>query len=198
MPASYIEIRDLYARLDTLHARESELNLCFHQEISTALAHYGPNIQTLDGAVPLNANFIALYYQLALRRIGQFRREIVERTYFLNCTNAVQDALRILRLRTALQCDLDEKLDHGSYRSQEGAVQQINMAFLHLMSCSVSLQHQLKELMHFLKTWASSRTEQQCMQGMSRDSEYLLMGNAIPQRMKTTQPVAKTTYSYIH
>jgi hypothetical protein len=198
MPAIDIEIRDLYARLNTLHARENKLNICLHQDISTALEHYGPNILALDGAVPLNANFIALYYQLALRRIGQFRREIADRTYFLNCSNAVQEALRILRSRTALQCDLDEKLDHDSSRSQEGLAQQINMAFLHLMSCSVSLQHQLIELMHSLKTWASSRTEQQCMQGMSRDSKYLLMGNAIPQCMKVTQPVAKTTYSYIH
>ncbi|WP_019043304.1 hypothetical protein [Comamonas testosteroni] len=163
MAASDIQIRDLYARLNTLHTRERELNLRLCQEISAALAHYGPNIQALDSAVPLDANFITLYYQLALRRIGQFRREIAERTYFLNRSHAVQEALRVLHLRIELQCYLDEKLDHDTSRSREGVAQQISMAFLHLRSCSVSLQHQLTELMHSLETWVSSRTDQHCM-----------------------------------
>ena len=101
MPASDTEIRDLYAQLKGLQVRECELDLHLSQEISTALAHFGPSILALDGTDPLDGDFIALYYQLALRRIGQFNQRISERTSYLNGSKAVQDTLRLMGVRTA-------------------------------------------------------------------------------------------------
>ena len=158
MPASYTAIRDIYARLSALHVRECEQYLRLSQEISAALAHYGPCIQALDGADPLYANFMTFYYQLALRRIEQFRQAISERASYLNCSNAVQEALHILRIQRALQCNLKVSLDHDSSNSKEESAQQINSAFLHLMICSKSLQHQLKELVDALEARINGKT----------------------------------------
>lgn len=161
-------IRDLYARLNALHAHECELDLRLSQEISTALAHYGPSIQTLDGTDPLYANFMTLYSQLALRRIEQFKQKISERASYLNFSLAVREALRLLGARTTLQCDLSVALDQEGSCSQEESAQQINMVFLHLMRCSKSLQHLLIELMHALETRMNDQAAQHS-QGLSRN-----------------------------
>lgn len=157
MPACNTAIRELYAQLNALHVRECELDLRLSQEISTALAHYGPNIQALDGTDPLDANFIALYYQLALRRIEQFKQEISERTCCLNCSVVVQGAQRLLGVDTIFQCDLSVTLDQEGSCPKEESAQQINMAFLHLMMFNKLLLHQLKELMHTLDAWTNDK-----------------------------------------
>ena len=156
MPASDTEIRNLYAQLKGLQMRECELDLELSQEISTALAHFGPSILALDGADPLDGDFIALYYQLALRRIAQFKQRISERISYLDGSKAVQDTLRLMGVRTALQCDLGAALDHGNACKKEALAQQISMALLHLMVCSNSLQHQLIELVSALEAWMNA------------------------------------------
>lgn len=107
MSTNYAVIRQRHAQLSELHVRECELYIRLNQEISTALAHYGPSILALEGAEPLDGEFIALYYQLALRRIGQFKQTISARASYLNDSQAVQDTLRLIGVRAALQCDLD-------------------------------------------------------------------------------------------
>ena len=152
-------IQTINAQLTTLYVRECELSACLSRNISRALAHYGPNIQALDVKNPLDANFIALQCQLAMRRIEQFRRRIAERAHCLNQSQAVQEALHILGVLTAQQYDLAVNLGHDSTLSKEEWSQQINTAFLHLMNCSNSLQRQLAELMRALEAWMPFRNE---------------------------------------
>ena len=95
-----------------------------------------------------------------MRRIDQFQREIAERARWLNHSQAVQEALRMLGMPNALQCDLAVNLDPDSTRSKEEWSQQINTALLHLMHCSNSLQCQLAELSRALEAWTPSRREQ--------------------------------------
>lgn len=197
MPASDTEIRDLYARLKGLQVRECGLDLHLSQEISTALAHFGPSILALDGVDPLDGDFIALYYQLALRRIGQFKQRISERTSYLNSSKAVQDSLRLMGVRTSLQCDLGGALSPNNACKKEALAQQISMALLHLMVCSNSLQHQLIELVSALEAWMSAEAVS-AEQGVSH---YPLRSHKPAWRIATldaTQPVSKATYSYIH
>ena len=197
MPASDTVIRDLYARLKGLQVRECELDIHLSQEISTALAHFGPNILALDGADPLDGDFIALYYQLALRRIGQFKQRISERTSYLNSSKAVQDTLRLMGMRTALQCDLGGALDFDNACSKEALAQQISMALLQLMVCSNSLQHQLIERVSTLEAWMNAKAV---------SAERRVGNNPLDSRNPTwsiaivgaTQPVSKDIYSYIH
>ncbi|SFU96987.1 hypothetical protein SAMN04489707_105212 [Paenacidovorax caeni] len=153
-------IQTMNAQLMVLHVRECELSACLSQNISRALAYYGPNIQALDDTNPLNGNFTTLYCQLAMRRIEQFQREIAERARWLNYSQAVQEALRMLDMPTVLQCDLAVNLDPDSSRSKDQWSQQINAALLHLMHCSNSLQDQLAELTRALEAWTPSRKEQ--------------------------------------
>ena len=197
MPASNTEIRDLYAQLKGLQVRECELDLELSQEISTALAHFGPSILALDGADPLDGDFIALYYQLALRRIGQFKQRISERTSYLNSSKAVQDTLRLMGVRTALQCDLGGALDHDNACKKEALAKQISMALLHLMVCSNSLQHQLTELVSALEAWmnAEAVSAEQVVSHNPLDSHKSAWRIAA---LSATQPVSKATYSYIH
>ena len=197
MPASDTEIRDLYAQLKGLQVRECELDLHLSQEISTALAHFGPSILALDDADPLDGDFIALYYQLALRRIGQFKQRISERTSYLNSSKAVQDTLRLMGVRTALQCDLGGALDHDNACKKEALAQQISMALLHLMVCSNSLQHQLTELVSALEAWmnAEAVSAEQVVSHNPLDSHKPVWRIAT---LGATQPVSKATYSYIH
>ena len=82
MPTNYAVIRKCHAQLSELNVRECELSIRLNQEISTALAHFGPSIQALDGGDALDRDFIALYYQLALRHIAQFKQRISERTSY--------------------------------------------------------------------------------------------------------------------
>lgn len=159
MTTSDNSIQTINTQLTTLHVRECELSACLSRNISRALAHYGPNIQALDVKNPLDANFIALQCQLAMRRIEQFRRRIAERAHCLNQSQAVQEALHILGVLTAQQYDLAVNLGHDSTLSKEEWSQQINTAFLHLMNCSNSLQRQLAELMRALEAWMPFRNE---------------------------------------
>ena len=190
-------IRDLYTRLKGLHAHECELDLHLSQEISIALAHFGPSILALDGVDPLDGDFIALYYQLALRRIGQFKQRVSERTSYLNSSKAVQDTLRLMGVRTALQCDLGGALSPNNACKKEALAQQISMALLHLMVCSNSLQHQLTELVSALEAW---------MNAEAVSAEKVVSHNPLDSHkpawcleiLGSTQPVSKATYSYIH
>lgn len=197
MPVSDTVIRDLYARLKGLQVRECELDLQLSQEISTALAHFGPSILTLDGADPLDGDFIALYYQLALRRIGQFKQRISERTSCLNSSKAVQDTLRLMGVRTPLQCDLGGALSTNNACKKEALAKQISMALLHLMVCSNSLQHQLTELVSALEAWMNAKavSAEQVVSHNQLDSHKPAWRIEI---LGATQPVSKATYSYIH
>lgn len=197
MSTNYAVIRNHHAQLSELHVRECELNLRLNQEISTALAHYSPSILALDGAEPLDAEFIALYYQLALRRICQFKQTISERASYLNGSQSVQDTLRLIGVRTALQCDLGGALDHENACTKEALAQQISMALLHLMVCSNSLQHQLIELISALEALMNANPVS-AKQGVSHnphDSPKPICSKA---GLNATQPVSKATYSYIH
>lgn len=197
MPASDTEIRDIYARLKVLQMRECELDLQLSQEISTALAHFGPSILALDGADPLDGDFIALYYQLALRRIGQFKQRISERTSYLNSSKAVQDTLRLMGVRTALQCDLGGVLGPNDACKKEALAQRISMALLHLMVCSNSLQHQLIELVIALEAWMDVKAVS-VEEGVSHNLPYSRKPAWRIATLGTTQPVSKDTYSCIH
>ncbi len=156
MPASDTVIRELYARLNALQVRECELDLRLSQELSTALAHYGPNIHATDGADPLAGDFISVYYHLALRRIGQFKQRISERASYLNGSKTVQDTLRLMCGRKGLQCDLGGAFEHKNTCTKEALAQQISMALIHLMACSNSLLHQLIELISTLEAWMNA------------------------------------------
>lgn len=197
MLASDTVIRDLYGRVKALYVRESELDLRLSQEISTALAHFGPSILALDGADPLDGGFISLYYQLALRGISQFKQRISERTSYLNGSKAVQDTLRLIGVRRAFQCDLGGVLDHYNACTKEALAQQISMALLHLMVCSNSLQHQLRELISALEAWMNVKAL-----GASQGVSHNPLDSHKPtwriSSLGATQPVSKATYSYIH
>lgn len=197
MPTNYAVIRKRHAQLSELNVRECELNIRLNQEISTALAYFGPSILALDGADPLDGDFITLYYQLALRRIAQFKQKISERTSYLNGSKAVQDTLRLTGVRTALQCDLGGALDHKNPCAKEALAQQISMALLHLMVCSNSLRHQLIELTSALEARVSAKAL--CTgKGVSNnplDSRKPTWHSAT---LNATQPVLKATYNYIH
>ncbi|KOC20365.1 hypothetical protein GL58_12800 [Comamonas testosteroni] len=197
MPTNYAVIRKCHAQLCELNVRECELNIQLNQEISTALAHFGSNILSLDGADPLDGDFIALYYQLALRRIGQFKQRISERTSYLNSSKAVQDTLRLMGVRTALQCDLGGALSPNNACKKEALAQQISMALLHLMVCSNSLQHQLTELVSALEAWMNAKavSAEQVVSHNQLDSHKPAWRIEI---LGATQPVLKATYSYIH
>lgn len=197
MSTNYAVIRNRHAQLSELHARECELNRRLSQEISTALAYYGPSILDLDGADPLDGDFIGLYYQLALRRIRQFKQRISERAFYLNGSTAVQDTLRLMGVRTALQCDLGGSLDHENACKKKALAQQISMALLHLMVCSNSLQHQLIELVSALEAWMNAKTvgANQRVSHNPHDSRKPAWPMA---GLNATQPVSKATYSYIH
>ena len=177
--------------------RECELNIRLNQEISTALAHFGPSIQALDGGDALDRDFIALYYQLALRHIAQFKQRISERTSYLNGSKAVQDTLHLMGGRKGLQCDLGGALDHDNACKKEALAQQISMALLHLMVCSNSLQHQLTELVSALEAWMNAEvvSAEQVVSNYPLDSRKPAWRIATP---GATQPVSKAAYSYIH
>lgn len=197
MPVSDTVIRNLYGRVKVLHARESELDLRLSQEISTALAHFGPSILALDGADPLDGEFIALHYQLALRGISQFKQRISERTSYLNGSKAVQDTLRLIGVCKAFQCDLGGVLEHYNACTKEALAQQISMALLHLIVCSNSLQHQLRALTSALEVWMNVKA----LGASQRVSHNPLDSHKLTWRiasLDTTQPVSKATYSYIH
>lgn len=197
MRVSDTVIRNLYGRVKVLHARESALDLRLSQEISTALAHFGPSILALDGADPLDGDFITLYHQLALRRIAQFKQIIAERTSYLNGSKALRDTLHLVGVHTALQCDLGGALDHEHACTKEALVQQISMALLHLKVCSNSLQHQLVVLISTLETWMNAKalSANQRVSHNPRDSRKSTWSVA---GLGATQPVLKATYSYMH
>lgn len=197
MPVSDTVIRDLYGRVKALYVRESELDLRLSQELSTALGHYGPCILALDGVDPLDGDFIALYYRLALRRIAQFKQKISERVSYLNGSKVVQDTLHLMGVHTALQCDLGGVLGHEHACTKEALVQQISMALLHLKVCSNSLQHQLVVLISTLETWmdAKALSANQRVSHNPHDSRKTTWSVA---GLDATQPVLKATYSYIH
>ena len=197
MSTNYAEIRKRHAQLSELHVRECELHLLLNQEISTALAHYGPSILALDGAEPLDGEFIHLYFQLALRRIGQFRQKISERASYLNGSKAVQDTLQLMGVRTALQCDLGGALDHNNACAKEVLAQQISMGLLHLMICSNSLQHQLIELLGALEAWMNAKATKS-RQEVSRNILDSCKSSWSMTRQDATQPVSKAIYSYIY
>lgn len=197
MSTNYAVMRSHHVQLSELHARESELDRRLSQEISTALAHFGPSILAHDHADPLDEDFIALYYQLALRRIGQFKQRISERTSYLNSSKAVQDTLRLMGVRTALRCDLGGVLSPNNACKKEALAQQISMALLHLMVCSNSLQHQLTELVSALETWMNAKAV-----SAGQEVSHNQLDSHKPawriEMLGATQPVSKTTYSYIH
>lgn len=155
------DVPHLLAQLETLHVRERQLSYVLCQDVSKALSHYGPNILALVDDNPLDANFIDLYCQLALRRIEQFQRGIAERTRCLNISPAVQKALHLLSLPTELQCHLAVNVDQYNSRLKEEWTQQLNAALSHLLHCSNSLQGQLVEVMCALKALPLSRKNQQ-------------------------------------
>lgn len=197
MSINYAVIRNRQVQLSELHVRECGLNLRLNQEVSTALCHYGPRILGLDGADPLDGDFIALYYQLALRRIGQFKQKISERASYLNASKAVQDTLRLMGVRTALQCDLGGYLSPNNSCKKEALAQQISMALLHLMVCSNSLQHQLIELVNALEAWMNAEAVN-AEQGVSHNPRDLRKPTWRITTLGATQPVSKDSYSYIH
>ena len=184
-------VQTINAQLTMLHVRECELSSCLSQNISRALAHYGPNIQALDDTDPLVGHFTTLYCHLAKRRIEQFQREIAERTRWLNDSQAVQEALRMLGMPNALQCDLAVNLDPDSSQSKEQWSQQINTALLHLMHCSNSLQAQLAELTRALGAWTPSRQEQAAVHthGVNHVRQVVPSSPWIFNIIKLTQPV---------
>ncbi|MDH1291132.1 hypothetical protein N5C43_07650 [Comamonas terrigena] len=197
MSTNYAVMRNHHVQLSELHVRECELDRRLSQEISTALAHFSPSILALDGADPLDGDFIALYYQLALRRITQFKQRISERTAYLNGSKAVQDTLRLMGGRKRLQCDLGGALSPNNACKKEALAQQISMALLHLMVCSNSLKHQLIELTSALEAWMNAKETKsgQEVSQSSHDSRKLTWRIA---SLGTTQHVSKATYSYIH
>lgn len=197
MPTNYAVIRKCHAQLSDLSVRECELNIRLNQEISTALAHFGPSILALDGADPLDGDLIALYYQLALRRIAQFKQRISERTSYLNGSKAVQDTLHLMGGRKEFQCDFGGALDHDNACKKEALGQQISMALLHLMVCSNSLKHQLIELTSALEAWMNVR-ETQSGQEVSISSHDSRKPTWSMAGLNATQPVSKATYSYIN
>ena len=197
MSNNYAVMRNHHVQLSELHVRECELDRRLSREISAALAHFGPSILALDGADPLDGDFIALYYQLALRRIGQFKQRISERTSYLNSSKAVQDTLRLMGVRTALQCDLGGALSPNNACKKEALAHQISMALLHLMVCSNSLQHKLTELVSALEAWMNAKavSAEQVVSHNQLDSHKPAWRIEI---LGATQPVSKATYSYIH
>lgn len=197
MSTNYAVICNRHAQLSELHVRECELNLRLNQEVSTALAHYGPSILALDGADPLDGDFIALYYQLALHRIRQFKQRISDRASYLNSSKALQDTLRLMGVRTALECDLGGTLDHENGCTKEALAQQISMALLHLMVCSNSLQHQLIELISALEAWMNAKVVS-AKKGVSQNPHDAAKRIWSTAGLNATQPVSKATYSYIH
>lgn len=197
MPTDYAVIRKCHAQLSELRVRECELNIRLNQEISTALAHFGPSILALDGADPLDGDLIALYYQLALRRIAQFKQRISERTSYLNGSKAVQDTLHLMGWRKGFQCDFGDALDHDNACKKEALGQQISMALLHLMVCSNSLKHQLIELTSALEAWMNVK-ETQSGQEVSLSSHDSRKPTWSMAGLNATQPVSKATYSYIN
>lgn len=197
MSNNYAVMRNHHVQLSELHVRECELDRRLSREISAALAHFGPSILALDGADPLDRDFIALFYQLALRRIAQFKQRISERTSHLNDSKAVQDTLRLLGVRESLQCDLGGALSPNNACKKEALAQQISMALLHLVVCSNSLKHQLIELLSALEAWVNVKALD-ASQGVSNnplDSRVPTLRITTP---NSTQPVSKATYSYIH
>lgn len=197
MSTNYAVIRNRHAQLSELHVRECELNLRLNQEVSTALAHYGPSILALDGADPLDGDFIALYYQLGLHRIRQFKQRISDRASYLNSSKAVQDTLRLMGVRTGLECDLGGALDHENGCTKEALAQQISMALLHLMVCSNSLQHQLIELISALEAWMNAKVVS-AKKGVSNNPHNATKRIWSTGGLNATQPVSKATYSYIY
>lgn len=197
MSNNYAVMRNHHVQLSELHVRECELDRRLSREISAALAHFGPSILALDGADPLDRDFIALFYQLALRRIAQFKQRISERTSHLNDSKAVQDTLRLLGVRASLQCDLGGALSPNNACKKEALAQQISMALLHLVVCSNSLKHQLIELLSALEAWVNVKAL-----GANQGVSHNPLGSRVPTwRIATTnstQPVLKATYSYIH
>ena len=191
MTTSDNSIQTINTQLTTLHVRECELSACLSRNISRALAHYGPNIQALDDTDPLDGNFTTLYCQLAIRRIDQFQREIAERARWLNHSQAVQEALRMLGMPKALQCDLAVNLDPDSTQLKEKSSQQINTALLHLMHCSNSLQAQLAELTCALGAWTPSRQEQAAVHthGVNHVRQVVPSSPWFFKIIKLTQPV---------
>lgn len=197
MTTNYAVIRNHHVHLSELHVRECELDRRLSQEISTALAHFGTSILALDGADPLDGDFIALFYQLALRRIAQFKQRISDRTSYLNGSKAVQDTLRLLGVRTSLQCDLGGALSPNNACTKEALAQQISMALLHLLVCSNSLKHQLIELVSALEVWVNVKALG-ASQGVSHNSLDSFKPTWRIATPNATQPVSKATYSYIH
>lgn len=197
MSNNYAVMRNHHVQLSELHVRECELDRRLSREISAALAHFGPSILALDGADPLDRDFIALFYQLALRRIAQFKQRISERTSHLNDSKAVQDTLRLLGVRASLQCDLGGALSPNNACKKEALAQQISMALLHLVVCSNSLKHQLIGLLSALEAWVNVKALG-AIQGVSHNP----LGSRVPTwrtaTPNSTQPVSKATYSYIH
>lgn len=117
----------------------------------------------------------------------------IQRTSYLNSSKAVQDTLRLMGVRTALQCDLGGALDHDNACKKEALAQQISMALLHLMVCSNSLQHQLTELTSALEAWMNAKATE--VSRSSHDSRKPTLRIAT---LGATQPASKATYSYIH
>lgn len=197
MSNNYAVMRNHHVQLSELHVRECELDRRLSREISAALAHFGPSILALDGADPLDRDFIALFYQLALRRIAQFKQRISERTSHLNDSKAVQDTLRLLGVCASLQCDLGGALSPNNACKKEALAQQISMALLHLVVCSNSLKHQLIELLSALEAWVNVKAL-----GASQGVSHNPLGSRVPTwrtaTPNSTQPVSKATYSYIH
>ena len=197
MSTNYAVMRNHHVQLSELHVRECELDRRLSQEISTALAHFSPSILALDGADPLDGDFIALYYQLALRRIAQFKQRISERTSYLNGSKAVQDTLRLMGGRKRLQCDLGGALSPNNACKKEALAQQISMALLHLMVCSNSLKHQLIELTSALEAWMNAK-ETKPGQEVSKSSHVSRKLTWRIASLGAIQPISKATYSYIH
>ena len=196
MSTNYAVMRNLHVQLSELHVRECELDRHLSQEISTALAHFGPSILTLDGADPLDGNFIALFYQLALHRIRQFKQRISDRASYLNSSKALQDTLRLMGVRTALEYDLGGAPDHENGCAKEALAQRISMALLHLMVCSNSLQHQLIELISALEAWMNAKVVS-AKQGVSHNQHDATKRIWFIAGLNATQPASKAIYSYI-
>ncbi|MDH0901354.1 hypothetical protein N5C12_18705 [Comamonas aquatica] len=189
----------LKAQLKKLQERECESDACMAEQVSKAMDHYALNIKALNDQDPLASRFIELSRHLALRRLELFHKDVFGRTARLNQSQAVQDALHLLGRQHGLQCELSTDLQQEAIHSQEEWAQCITGAFLHLLKCSNSLQHQLTELLQGLEAGPpvhhpakdAAPSDQHSINHACSSTWYTRM-------LGMTQILKKNTYSYTH
>lgn len=189
----------LKAQLKKLQERECESDACMAEQVSKAMNHYALNIKALNDQDPLASRFSELSRHLALRRLELFRKDVSGRTARLNQSQAVQGALHLLGRLHGLQCELGTDLQQEAIHSEEEWAQCITAAFLHLLKCSNSLQHQLTELLQGLE--AGPPVHHQAKDAAPSDQhsiKHALSSIWHTKMLGMTQIMKKDTYSYTH